>query len=320
LRIGERDRTVLIEHFANTAEDEFKETQLNLLNILAENSKDAVAIQYFTSYPEANDIGDFYAAGPSARSLYYGVAQVPYSILDGGDRKFNYTSENKLESSNIQKRMLEQSDFAISVQQEVQGSVLLVSSTVKSKVNISDVAINARIAVIEKNIINGDDIIDNVLRAMLPDPAGKLIEREWLEDDSVIVYQTWQIPDGVIADSLMTIVFVQDEDNDEIYQVGYTDIFTTVTSIDDDVVNHESYYSVYPNPMADHFTIGINKLQNSDVEINLYNSIGVSVKSEVLQSGDLTKEINMNDLPLGVYYLELKSNNIIHSKKIVKSN
>jgi hypothetical protein len=311
---------VLIEHFANTAEDEFKETQLNLLNILAENSKDAVAIQYFTSYPEANDIGDFYAAGPSARSLYYGVAQVPYSILDGGDRKFSYTSENKLESSNIQKRMLEQSDFTISVQQEVQGSVLLVSSTVKSKANISNLGFIARIAVVEKNIINGTDTINNVLRSMLPDPAGKLIEREWLEDDSVVIYQTWQIPDGVNSDSLKTIVFIQDEDNDEIYQVGYTDIFSTVTSTNGELVDVENYYSVYPNPMSDHFTIGINKLQNSDVEINLYNSIGVRVRSEVLQSGDLTKEINMNDLPLGVYYLELKSNNIIHSKKIVKSN
>ena len=318
--IGERNRTVLIEHFANLAEKEFKSTQQNLNNILNENSKDAVLVQFFTTYPTSNVISDFYAAGPSARSLYYGVSQVPYSILDGGDRKFNYSSTNTLESTNIQERMLDHSKFEIMVEQNITGNEFIVSSVIRARENISLVELSARIAIVERGVVSGTDTIENVLRVMLPDPAGKLYERDWLANDSVVLYKTWQIPEGINRDSLTTIVFIQDEENNEIYQAGYTDNFSTITSIDDLGISELSNFTVYPNPISSQFVVRLTRELLNDAEIRLFNSVGVLIQSTKLEAGELSKTIYTDDIPLGIYYLELKTNEFITSKKIVKSN
>jgi|GEM_PF-2767765 len=321
--IGDRNRTVLVEHFTNNKNDDgFLSRQDDIVDIIEENSKDAILMQYFTSFPESNDFSEFYTAGPSARSLFYGVAYVPYSFVDGGDRKFDYSSENSLESSNIKNRMLERSIFDVQVKQNVDDNKLVVSATIKALENNSDLKLSARIAVVESIEYLEDTIIHNVLRAMLPDPAGILYERDWVENDSVNIYRLWDIPDGVNSDSLKTIVFIQDEDNNEIYQAGYANSFTTSlsTSISDEIVIDESLYSVYPNPMSSHFTVRFAKVQNEDIVINLYNNVGVLVRVQKLEQGTNMIDISTDDLPIGIYYVQVQSNDFISSKKIIKSN
>ncbi|MBI9052832.1 MAG: T9SS type A sorting domain-containing protein [Bacteroidales bacterium] len=320
LRIGDRNRMVLLEHFANPSEEDFINTQNIINNIVSDNPLDVISVQFFTSFPEINDLSSFYTAGPSARSLYYGVSQVPYSIVDGGDRKFNYSSTNTLGTVDIQKRMLEESKFEINVKQDNQNDKLVVSGSIKAKENISGIGISARIAIVEKTIRYEENTIHNVLRAMLPDPAGKLIEREWLANDSVMVYQSWDLPELVNKDSLMAILFIQDELTNEIYQAGFTDKFSIVTSNESDFIQNENTYSIYPNPMSDYFTIVFGVEQKEDLVIDLYNNIGVLVKTMKLEQGLSMIEVNTDDLPIGIYYVQVKYPNYISSQKIVKSN
>jgi Secretion system C-terminal sorting domain len=319
IRINSRNRTVLVENFTNQDDLQYTENQGIIDEILELYPVDATAIQYFTSYPTENDINSFYASGPSARSLYYGVSLVPYSIVDGGDRQFNYSSTNTLDNRDIVKRMLEESQFKVTVQQEVTGSELEVSSTIKSLNNLTNIKLSARIAVVEKGV---EDTIQNILRAMLPDPAGILFVDDWNVNDSTTIYQTWTIPEGVNKDSLITIVYLQDEETKEIYQAGYTDSLSVVTSIEEIPNSLSSIsYVAYPNPVSGQLTIRLVNTISNDIEVRLYNNTGSLVKTDRIWKGTDRIEINTDDLPVGVYYLKLQSEDKSFStKKIIKSN
>ncbi|HRW62068.1 MAG TPA: T9SS type A sorting domain-containing protein, partial [Bacteroidales bacterium] len=306
IQIGERNRLVLLEHFANPEENDFENTQSLIENISSENKNDVTTIQYFTSFPKVNEISEFYAAGPSARSLYYGVSQVPYSIIDGGDRKFNYSSTNTLDGSDIKKRMLQNSVFYLDVKQGISGENLNISTTVKAIENIEQADYSVRILVGEKSVLSNNFNYYNILRAMLPDPAGTLLERSWNADDSVKLFHSWVIPSELNADSLFVIAFIQNEDSKEIYQAAYTSEFGVLTSDNEFKESlSELDYLVYPNPANETVNLKFIGNRNSDLKLNIYNNTGYLVKTVYLPSDIKDYNININDLPVGIYFLKL---------------
>jgi hypothetical protein len=321
--IGDRKRLVLLEHFANdTDEEEFDNAQSEITSIFEDNPQDVIPIQFFTSFPTTNDISNFYTAGPSARSLYYGVSQVPYSIVDGGNRQFSH-AEPDIVRKNVNKRMLEESKFQIKVVQEDDGTNLNIKAVITAVDTLEKSKLSARIVVVEKSV----DSYINVVRTMLPDPAGVLIDKSWEINDSVKIYESWEIPAGVNKDNLITIVYIQYEGTEEklrkeIYQAGYTDTFGNITSINDDFKNIlDVEYVVYPNPVNDVLTVKLYKSLSYDLDINIYNNIGALVQSEKLYNGNTHKEININDLPVGIYYLKLgNTDKLFGTKKIIKTN
>ncbi|MCK5169172.1 MAG: T9SS type A sorting domain-containing protein, partial [Bacteroidales bacterium] len=103
---------------------------------------------------------------------------------------------------------------------------------------------------------------------------------------------------------------------------GYTEIISQITSIDEFIFNNEELsYNLYPNPVSDNLTLKLGKILEYDLNMSLYNNIGVMVKQLKLSKGMIGVDINMGDLPLGIYYLQLRTNdNYISSSKIIKSN
>ena len=321
--IGERNRLVLIEHFANPENEDFNTWQNRVNDIVSSNSKDVIPIQFYTSFPVTNEISDFYTAGPSARSLYYGINKSPYSVVDGGDRKFSYASTNELEATDVKKRMLEESVFVINVEQGIESGKLNIQTSIKALEQIESTKLSVRAAVVERSIKFYKDpsvLLTNVIRTILPDPAGNIIEQNWETNDSVILYNSWDIPTEVVADSLVTVVFVQNEDTKEIYQTAYTNEFTTVTGIDEfikePVVND---YLVYPNPVSEMLTIKIMNIEYSDISVKIYNNSGVLVKNDIIYSGQDYKSIFINDLSQGIYFIKLEGNKSYTIKKIIKN-
>ncbi|MCD4834378.1 MAG: T9SS type A sorting domain-containing protein [Bacteroidales bacterium] len=323
IQFSERKRIVLLENFTNINDDDANNTQDDIINpILEKDSLDVINLNYHTSFPTANTFNSYYPSGPSARALYYGVSAVPYSLVDGGERNYDYTLTNTLAESDIHKRMLIDPQFDISVRQDIQANNFVVSSSVKALEEMTGQNVIVYVAIVEKTVLDGADRYNNVLRTMLPDAAGILVEKDWIVDDSVNVYQTWSISEGVNTDSLITIVFVQDEDTKEIYQTGFTEEFSTITSVDEIIDNILSIdYIVYPNPVKEILSVKLYKSLTYDININVYNSVGALVKSNKLAKGNYLLELDTNDLPSGVYYLRLTSTDKFFStKKIIISN
>lgn len=85
---------------------------------------------------------------------------------------------------------------------------------------------------------------------------------------------------------------------------------TSVTN----VINSD-YLNIYPNPAKDVVTIDLNNKNNIHSEINIYNVMGMLVKSELIQSNQ--KQINIDDLNNGIYLIEVKSNNKTQKQKLI---
>jgi len=80
-------------------------------------------------------------------------------------------------------------------------------------------------------------------------------------------------------------------------------------------------FTCLPNPFTNELTITYDPKESADIKIEIYNSAGKKVKelSHKCQSeGRQVYQMKTNDLPAGVYYCVLKTNERIQTRKIIK--
>jgi subtilisin-like proprotein convertase family protein len=84
-----------------------------------------------------------------------------------------------------------------------------------------------------------------------------------------------------------------------------------------------SSIKTYPNPFVYQVNFNYHLRENSNLEIDLYNSIGVKLK-EIFKgnqsSGVYYNQIDASDLPGGIYFLNVKVDHKVYQQKLVKLN
>ncbi|MEI6347062.1 MAG: DUF1566 domain-containing protein [Bacteroidota bacterium] len=80
--------------------------------------------------------------------------------------------------------------------------------------------------------------------------------------------------------------------------------------------NELNLFDVFPNPTSDNCTISFNK-SYSNVKIVLYNTLGTKVKETVISNLKST-QISINDLPKGVYLIQISADNSVFTNRIIK--
>jgi hypothetical protein len=77
---------------------------------------------------------------------------------------------------------------------------------------------------------------------------------------------------------------------------------------------------VYPNPATAQVTIKINLIGNKNVSIKLKNVLGQTVQkiNQRPLVGQNRIEIDINELPKGLYFVQLQTENRLYSQKIIK--
>lgn len=80
-------------------------------------------------------------------------------------------------------------------------------------------------------------------------------------------------------------------------------------------INNENSmtFNVYPNPANDFINIEINNNYDSNFNISIYNSLGIKV---IETSNENT--INIEDLPSGMYFINVMTENFSQTKKVMK--
>jgi hypothetical protein len=79
--------------------------------------------------------------------------------------------------------------------------------------------------------------------------------------------------------------------------------------------------SVYPNPSVSELNISFTLQKNTQVELKLHSSLGQVVKiiaEENLNAGENKINFSTENLPAGIYYLQLKVDDKIITKKVIK--
>jgi hypothetical protein len=87
-----------------------------------------------------------------------------------------------------------------------------------------------------------------------------------------------------------------------------------ITSVKDLAVDPYKF-NIYPNPASDIFNLEINKTNIDDMTLNIFNSIGKLVRSEMLKHNQ--KQINIEDLGNGIYMVEMKSKEWTETQKLI---
>lgn len=90
---------------------------------------------------------------------------------------------------------------------------------------------------------------------------------------------------------------------------------TGVLSTERDVF--EDNFALYPNPTEDRFTIRSNKVDLNSVEV--YNLLGKKVKTVSAEANNQIINVDVTELPSGVYVIRLKSELGTFYKKVIKS-
>jgi hypothetical protein len=81
--------------------------------------------------------------------------------------------------------------------------------------------------------------------------------------------------------------------------------------------NMEDFINVFPNPAKDFVTIDLKNINDKINLVNLLNSQGQSVYSENINKVANTWNVPLQELPDGIYFLQIQTNNGIVARKII---
>lgn len=98
---------------------------------------------------------------------------------------------------------------------------------------------------------------------------------------------------------------------------GYPSLYWQyyTNGINDIITNNNNGLFIYPNPASNYVNIKLENTNNSNLTLNVYNIMGLLVKTETISKDQ--QEINISDLSNGTYLLEIKSNYSTKSQKII---
>ena len=75
---------------------------------------------------------------------------------------------------------------------------------------------------------------------------------------------------------------------------------------------------VFPNPASDVVTIQFESPVEDEIVLTIIDSQAKLVKSDMIESTMIEKQINLQDLPAGIYYLRLTRGKLINVYKVVR--
>lgn len=95
----------------------------------------------------------------------------------------------------------------------------------------------------------------------------------------------------------------------------------TITGIDDLVNNGSDGINIYPNPFSNNINVQISLKSDAEVSIDLFDITGQTIErapASHTNAGVFTANLNLSQLPPGIYFLRTIINNTIETRKISK--
>jgi hypothetical protein len=307
----------VIEHFTNNNEQQARNIELNNVYPLAQTHQvDLVDVHYHTVFPDPDPLNKDYPAGPNARSAFYGVSGVPFTLLDGNYGKYNYDEGNALSENDLLRRILMDPQFQIDPVVEIAEGLVKTETQITALKDLGNSDISVYTMILEKSVSaenwggGSNDIYRNVVKTILPDPGGKRYVRSWTSGEKVNLVQAWEIENVYNTDSLMTVVFVQNNTTKEIYQTGIASIGSVDTTIATSIqpMQTEQYtYTVFPNPVSEKVNVLFDKMPPVELTVRIYNNLGELILSQQMHETGLRKILDVHELHEGIYFLQLHS-------------
>ena len=318
--IGERDRTTLLEHFTNSSDIASKDANIEVNELVNANELSLIDLQYHTGFPGPDPFNDDEPFIPGTRLLYYGLSDVPTTVLNGG-YKPNYVFDYNLlhlEGSNLPLiESLLDSKFGIVITSNLNGNVLNITTSVSSPKAVPATEITLHVAVVERLVTNvsgtnGETSFESVVKTLLPDAAGTTVNKSWTAGEYKNFVNECVL--GTVYDysELRIVAFLQNEATLEVYQAAI-DTIGISTAIPDPLQGDglNNGFFVYPNPASITARLKFRNSLKEEAVLELYNNLG-----SLVYTGNLSKGTDEFDLPVaqypdGVYIVRILSKDML---------
>lgn len=303
--ISERQHQVLIEHFTNINDSAILYSNSLVNNLTRDNKKDVVNIQYHTGFPNIDSFNLVNPVDPSARLLYYGISETPYSVIDGRNT-FDYTEGNEPGDNILIQGSLQDPTFSLSLEPEIVDNTLQVSYSIRALSQMPSANYTLYIAVLENNLsyrVSSDstELYQSVFRKFLPDAAGINFKNAWLLDQTKQGNVVWDMNTIHDRNNIELVAFLQNQNTREVVQVTSKKDF--LSSTNNPVSEVRNPFELYPNPAGNRVVIEFSEIQEKPVTIYFYSTTGTLALSKVLSPGISSAELDLNKLPKGVYFV-----------------
>lgn len=336
--VGEKQRTVLVEHFTTSTlvPSIGADNYLNGLyqaQLADRGTSDFEDIQYHVNFFGTDQFNKENPTDPAARALYFGASQPPYTIMDGilVPGKFTgVTSElNKIE---LDRRALVDPPFRLTLKDttSVDNTHISVKMVIEAKQDFTSPLI-MNVALVEKDISISGVNFKRVLRKNLFNSDGETINLAWIKGQKVIKLKfdvLIDVPISTDPNGMMLIGYVQDKNTKEIYQAIAIDapakIGAPVTGIDDDSPALAALTSIqmFPNPANQEFSFGLPADVHPSSQWRIIDQRGVTVlEGDFSDAVNGLKTVQVSGLSNAVYFVVMTGpQGAIVRKKLIVLN
>ena len=318
-----QNRVVLLEQFTNSGCYICANYSPAIFDYVDNNTADVVAIAYHTAFPYNDSMYHENTIESDARVSYYGVAGVPYSIVDGSYYENASSAFLPQITTIINTRKVEAPLYNIMASNTVLNNGMLNGEfvfTSNTSSNTTD-SLVAYIVLVEKNVLksayaaspgnNTETEYGYVMRKMLPNSNGTVLINKLINESDTISFSTL-LSNVKKLEELRIVAFVQNVSTKEVYNAFLSN--PQITNVND-VSKAKSVFKIYPNPLSSSFTIDgeNNEIIKSITISNLYGEI---VSQHVPNDARSSTSLNVNISP-GAYLMEVAGSKTKFIERII---
>lgn len=300
----EAKRYVLVEHFTNTRCSICASRNPAFFSAIEPHAEDVHHIAFHPSFPYSSCV--FYQHNTEEnqdRAVLYSVPGTPQAYLWGTKVS---SGSGLLPGNTLPNALNQTSPIAVLVDEELSGFGREASITIQSVGTVPTGGdYRLFVAVVEKLVNydapNGEDEHHNVFRDMLPGSAGEpiIFAEQGGEISKAFTYSfssEWDV------NQVYVIAYVQDMNTKEVLNSGSTFDVRPTTSIDREL---DSRLSVFPNPATDLIELDWQGIKANQAILSLYSPTGQRVRLATIQATQSRSQLDVSDLPRGIYFLRL---------------
>ena len=293
-------RIVLLEQFSNSGCPPCAASTPPVLAYAEAHPDQVVAITYHTAFPY---IDSMYFENPveaAARTRFYGIGGVPYSVIDGNYYRSSSSNLVGQIGAQVSARAAVAPGYGIVIR-----SATAVSGQVDAVVNVMGTAGPndvLHIVAVEQTVLknsyaaspgaNTETEYKYVMRKMLTDTGGLSLATQ-----PSLVSVSWPIHNVKRVEQIRIVAFVQNRVTKEVLQavMATPSLVSAMTPL-----AVEPAFEVYPNPSSGSYALGSLLALLEGAELSLFSSDGRLVKKERYASG---KAYSTAGLAPGLYRL-----------------
>lgn len=343
VRIGERTRSVLVEHFSSVKYPGIAGIEDTLYGAIYNSlyGRDVHLIQYHTGDYGNDEQYNLADADSDARILYYGITDPNQVRVNGEDYVSTTDSLVYYKMETLDMEMLKDPKFKITYTNvpalNVTGNIVSSKVLIEALDNMPNDDYSIFVSITEDSVqLKGGanpHYGKAINRKLLDDPDGYTRSHAWALGDMDTLSPSWNFSANAVnfdKTNFEIVTFIQNKNTKEVYQVNSTRNLTIyagsvdsvkiiVEELEDKDGIEITTMQLYPNPAQNAFNVEFDKALEGNYQWRLVDAIGQRVREGEVQAGTDLMQVNTEEFPSGMYIFSIYNDKVYTQRKVLIS-